>query len=76
MILRHILVELHLGRNAPQVKWGRQVSIRNQDLRHGIFGGFAFFALIGLMYGLDKIYGVVIGNKLQGVKRKRPLFWN
>ncbi len=39
----------------------------NQDLCHGIFSGFTFFTLVSLMYGLNKIDGVIIGNKLQGI---------
>src|SRR3990167_559631 len=39
----------------------------DQDLRHGVLGCWRFFAQVGLMHGLDKIHGVVIGDELQGV---------
>jgi hypothetical protein len=39
----------------------------NQNLRHGVFGRWRFFAQVGLVHGLDKIHGVVLGDELQGV---------
>ncbi len=39
----------------------------DQDLRHGILCRCGLFPFVGLMYGLDEIHRMVIGNKLQSV---------
>ena len=69
----HIHTDRHKHRNDASVlaQWPLALSAHagvNQNLCHGILGRLGLFLLIGLVYSLNKVFRMVIGDELQRVR--------